>query len=306
MGSVATASSILLKECLGVTAKEKVLIVCDQGTLVVAQPVLSAAYETGAEAVLVQMPVMERHGMEPPDMVAAAMLQGDVAICCTSKSLTHTEARKKATAKGVRVASMPGITVEMLERGLATDYSQIAEKSTKLAQDLSKGRKITITGKNGTKLTAVIDGREGLADTGILSQPGSFGNLPAGEAYIAPIEGTAEGTIVCDGSIAQLGCIEEEPVIIEVKEGKLVSASGQEKAAELLRLLDSAGELGRGVAEIGIGTNPAARISGNILEDEKVSGTVHVAFGDSSGIGGKIKVPVHIDCVLKDVEAVIE
>jgi aminopeptidase len=52
------------------------------------------------------------------------------------------------------------------------------------------------------------------------------------------------------------------------------------------------------VAELGIGTNGRARPSGNVLEDEKILGSCHVAFGASAAIGGTVQVPVHLDCVV--------
>jgi leucyl aminopeptidase (aminopeptidase T) len=124
-----------------------------------------------------------------------------------------------------------------------------------------------------------------------------FGNLPAGEAYIAPLENGANGLLVVDGSIAAYGLL-SEPIELRIIDGRLTAASGA-VGAELLTLLDAAGAGGRHVAELGIGTNPAARITGEILEDEKVRGTVHVAFGASAGIGGTNTSAVHVDAVVR-------
>ena len=49
-----------------------------------------------------------------------------------------------------------------------------------------------------------------------------------------------------------------------------------------------------------MGTNDRAQLTGNILEDEKILGTVHVAFGASAGIGGTVSVPIHLDVVILD------
>ena len=141
-----------------------------------------------------------------------------------------------------------------------------------------------------------LEGRTGLSDDGNLQAPGAFGNLPAGEGYVAPIETIGEGAIVIDGSLAGYGVL-PAPVRITVREGRAVNASG-EVGQWLLGMLDSGGEHGRSLAELGIGTNPAAILTGNVLEDEKVIGTAHLAFGTSAGLGGVNAAGVHIDGVM--------
>ncbi len=86
-----------------------------------------------------------------------------------------------------------------------------------------------------------------------------------------------------------------EPVTLTVEEGHLTGASGPQ-GAELMELLTVHGPDGTNVAELGIGTNEKAQLTGEILEDEKILGTAHVAFGASAGIGGTVQVPVHLDC----------
>jgi leucyl aminopeptidase (aminopeptidase T) len=151
----------------------------------------------------------------------------------------------------------------------------------------------------GTNLTLPIAGIEALPDTGLLRKKGQFGNLPAGEAYLMPEEGKAEGILVVDGSMAGVGPIVEEPLRIRVEGGLLVEATGG-RAEEFLKLIEPFGEPGRNVAELGVGTNDRARITGNILEDEKVLGTVHVAFGDNRSMGGTVNVASHLDGVLRE------
>jgi leucyl aminopeptidase (aminopeptidase T) len=123
-----------------------------------------------------------------------------------------------------------------------------------------------------------------------------FGNLPAGEGYIAPFETIGDGTIVFDGSLPGHGLL-ASPVRITVKDGRAIDAEGD--AGEwLLETLDLGGEHGRSLAEPGIGTNPAAILTGNVLEDEKVIGTTHLAFGASAGMGGDNVAGVHIDGIV--------
>ena len=125
---------------------------------------------------------------------------------------------------------------------------------------------------------------------------GSLGELPAGEAFIAPIEISGEGSIVFDGALAGYGML-REPLRVTVSGGYAIEAAG-EAAKWLLRTLDEGGPTGRLIAELGIGTNPQATLTGHILEDEKVVGTAHLAFGTSASIGGANVSAVHIDGIL--------
>lgn len=118
--------------------------------------------------------------------------------------------------------------------------------------------------------------------------------MPAGEVYVAPK--SAYGTLVIDGSLSGLGLL-KSPLRIRVKDGKAVAFEG-ERAEELEKMLLEAGEAGKNIAELGIGINQAARIIGVPLEDEKVAGTVHVAFGDTSIIGGDVIAGIHVDGII--------
>ena len=93
--------------------------------------------------------------------------------------------------------------------------------------------------------------------------------------------------------------ISEDPATLTVRGGRLVDASGGH-GPEYLELLRIHGELGTNLAELGIGTNDRATLTGNVLEDEKILGTVHVAFGASAGIGGTVSVAIHLDVVVAD------
>ena len=70
--------------------------------------------------------------------------------------------------------------------------------------------------------------------------------------------------------------------------------------------MERAGPEARNVAELGVGTNDCARITGTILEDEKILGTVHVAFGNNASMGGTVKVPFHLDGVIRAPTLVVD
>jgi leucyl aminopeptidase (aminopeptidase T) len=293
-----------LVDCLGVTAGENVLVVTDPPRYDIGRALVDRARSLGAEAVLVEMNERASNGSEPAPAVAAAMLSADVVIGPTTKSFSHTGARKRASENGARVATMPGITEEMLIRTMGADYSQVRRRSATLAAALSEGSSVRIGGPSGTDLTMSVEGRLGMPDDGDIRTAGAFGNLPAGEGFIAPVEGSANGTLAFDGSIWPLGKL-AEPLVVEVEEGYAKRFVGN-AAEEFRAVIEPYGKDAFAVAELGIGTNEAAILTGNVLEDEKILGTVHVAFGDNHSFGGTIRVPSHQDGVVLDASVEID
>lgn len=250
----------------------------------------------GAYATLAVISELDSNGAEPPTPVAAAMLAANVVLAPTIQSLSHTYARRAANQAGVRVATLPGVTEDMLARLMNADMRLLRRRGAALAAAMRSGEEARITCRHGSDLRLGLKGRTPIADAGVLNARGAFGNLPCGEAFVAPVEGTGEGTLVIDGSIAGVGQV-ETPVELTVRGGHLTDATGPE-GATLLELLTKHGPDGTNVAELGIGTNEEATLTGNILEDEKILGTAHVAFGASAAIGGEVQVPIHLDCVL--------
>ncbi|RLI12142.1 aminopeptidase [Candidatus Bathyarchaeota archaeon] len=286
---------IAVETCMAVGPDEEVLIVTDTGKIRIAEALAYAARSLGAETSMIVMLPRARSGVEPPRAVAEAMLGADVILMPTTHSLSHTEARRKASEAGARIASMPGITEDMMSTGAMTaDYEQVAALTEAVAGALEGGREVHLTTPSGTDLRMSIEGRKVLRDTGLYHKPGDFGNLPAGEACLAPVEGTAEGILVID----RLGDIVTRPLRVRVEAGRAVEFEGPD-ADRLVELLRSADENAYNIAELGIGTNPKARLRGVVLEDEKVLGTVHVALGDNRSFpGGRVASSIHLDCIL--------
>lgn len=292
--SLIEISKSLLQSSLGVKPGELLVVVADDYKKELAEHVHQAGLELGADASLVVMKHREKSGEEPPAPVAAAMREADVAICLTQYSLTHTGARKEAAASGTRVATMPTITEDMFREGaISADYAQVRELTERVTVRLTAGSRVKIE-KEHTALTFSIAGRAGVPSTGVYLNPGESGNLPSGEGYIAPVEGSASGTLLVDGSIAGLGKV-TSPLTLTVENGRLVGAEGEQGEALLAVLGDGDGRL---LGEFGIGTNDKARITGVVLEDEKVYGTIHVAFGSNNTFGGIVAAGVHIDLMV--------
>lgn len=297
MSELARAAETVVARCLGVREGETVLVICDPTTVELAGALRAEAGALDADAVLALMDARETDGTEPPPPLAAALGATDVFVAPTAKSLSHTAARKAATDAGARGATMPGVTVEMLARAMSVDFDETAARSRAVAELLTGGAEAHVTCPRGSDLRLDLRGREGIADDGDLTAPGAFGNLPCGEGYIAPTRG--EGRLVA-ASLAGIG-LADGPVALEVEDGRL--AAGDER---FLALLDPHGQAGRNLAELGVGTNDRAVLTGNVLEDEKILGTVHVAFGASAGIGGTVSVPVHLDVVVTDASLTVD
>lgn len=295
-GDLDRAISAVVRDCLGVREGEEVLIVANPATAELGERLRDEAHGAGADSVLATMTERASNAAEPPGPVAAAMLAADVVLAPTRQSLSHTAARKAASEAGARIATLPGVTEEMLARVMSADMEGLRRKGAAIAQRLTRGSEARITCPNGSDLRLGLEGRDAIPDAGELTARGAFGNLPCGEGFIAPVEGTGEGRLVVDGTIAGVG-IPGEPVELVVEGGLLREADGEE-GSQLIDLLTAHGEAGTNVAELGIGTNERAELTGNVLEDEKILGTAHVAFGASAAIGGTVQVPVHLDCVV--------
>jgi leucyl aminopeptidase (aminopeptidase T) len=288
------AVAAVIHECLAVSAGEDVLVVCNPATREIGERMRAEAAIAGAEAVLAVMDERRSHAEEPPPAIAAAMARSDVVLAPTVQSLSHTSARKAANEAGARIATLPGVTEDMLARVMSADMEGLRQHGHALAEALTQAARAEITCPNGSNLELDLRDRDGIPDAGELTERGAFGNLPCGEGFVSPVSG--QGTLVVDGSIAQIGRV-AAPVRLTVEDGRLVEAEGAE-GERLLELLRAHGPDGTAVAELGIGTNERAILTGEILEDEKILGTCHVAFGASAGIGGTVQVPVHLDCVV--------
>jgi leucyl aminopeptidase (aminopeptidase T) len=282
---------------MGLREGEEMLVVANPATIGLAERLRAEAGRMGADGVLALMAERAENGTEPPAAIAAAMAAADVVLCPTVQSLSHTAARRAATEAGARIATLPGVTEEMLARVMSADMEGLRRKGQAIADRLTAGSEARVTCAHGSDLTLGLGDREAIPDAGDLSSPGAFGNLPCGEGFIAPIEGTAKGTLVCDGTIASIGRV-SEPIELTIEDGHLVAATGPEGERLLELLRTHGGEEGTNVAELGIGTNEKAQLTGELLEDEKILGTCHVAFGASAAIGGTVQVPVHLDCVV--------
>ncbi|HEX2087100.1 MAG TPA: aminopeptidase [Solirubrobacteraceae bacterium] len=294
MTDINPAVETVVNRCLAVHPGEIVLVVADPDRVDVGRALHEGAVRAGGDSVFVLLPPRPERGTEPPPTVAAAFAACDVYLAPCLPSLSHTRARNAATERGARGATLPGVEADMFARLMGADFDAMVARSRAVAELLTAADEARFTCPRGSDMRFDLRSRTGIADDGDLTATGAFGNLPCGEGFISPAGGS--GVLVAS-TVGHFGAADHE-VRLTVEDGRLTGVSG-ELGDELLAHLTRYGEDGRHLAELGVGTNDQARLGGNLLEDEKVLGTVHVAFGASAAIGGTVNVPVHEDSVVE-------
>lgn len=295
MNLLEKAAAITLKRCMGLKQKESCLVIYDKGTKKLAEIFYNEAGRITPNARLLEKPVGKVHSEEPPQYVAEEMLKYDVVLIPTTKSMSHTLARKKACEAGARIASMPNIT-EHAMRAIDVDYEEINRLGKKIKGALEAGSNLRLTTKIGTDITMEIRKNRIICDNGNYTKKGAWGNLPCGEVAFAPIEESANGIYVVGASMSGIGLV-KKGIMVTVKGGRAVKIEGGLEAKGLRKLIGGI-ENAANIAELGIGINKKACIIGTVLEDEKVFGTAHIALGDSFSLGGKVQAGCHLDGVI--------
>jgi leucyl aminopeptidase (aminopeptidase T) len=292
------ACTTLLDVCAKCKKDEKILIVTDSDSLIIAQALWDAAEDYPNKS-LIMMPTQTMHGQEPTALVAAAMMEADVIFRPTTFSISSTEAKRNACAKGARDINCSDYDLRMLESGgLYADFEAIGPVLDRVAE-LYQGNDIEIMTPMGTHITANITGRSNLPQYGRSIVPGQASSPPDIECAIGANRGTMNGIAYIDGSIPhpKLGLI-TEPIKLTVKKSIIVKIEGGKQARILSDILAAYNDPKvYHIGEIGIGMNPACELTGRMLEDEGCNGTVHFGIGDDRGFGGDVNCPIHLDAV---------
>ena len=280
---------------------EIVVVVTDPTMQRYADAVGTAAREAGAAVTLCVIPLRSQDGQEPPPPVARAMAEAAVIFSPVRVSITHTRAMRTALEAGARVCMMTAYTDAIMTSSalLETDFEGQADVCRRLGAAFTEGNSVLLTSPHGTDLRFGIEDRVANVLTNI-PEPGELGPIPDIEVNVVPVTGSAEGTIVADASVPYLGIgILEDPVVCSVHEGYIVEMTGGEQADFLREHLESFSDPHCfNVAELGVGLNPNARLTGEMLEDEGVMGTIHIGIGTSHTLGGEIVAPTHYDLIM--------
>jgi hypothetical protein len=274
---------------------------------------VAATHFPQCSVVFLPFPSAGGHGTEPGAEAAAQMLEADVLLGLTTYSLSHTNAREAVTKAGGRVASMPGFEARMLEPGgpMAADYQQIAADCRAWADLLTRATEVQVGTPDGTDLRFSLEGRPGQIDDGFYDGTGAntWGILPAGEAYAIPLEATGEGQLVVPaGWYPKL----DQNMVLRIHRGEVLELHGGGAAGDELRQLlrfdsdDPVHKARRNLAELGIGTNPNTHRPDNVLEAEKIKGTVHIGIGDNIHMGGCVEADMHADFVQPQADLILD
>lgn len=238
-----------------------------------------------------------------------------------NRTFTHVFDYLLEGKKTMRAVWTPGITLDMLNRTAAINYDRLKKRCEALNEKFLNAESAKIISPSGTDITVCVENRNLMFDDGDFSKPGTGGNIPAGEVFISPVVGKSNGKIVFDGSMTFFDgdSVLNEPICCDVKDGFVTNITGGAEAQRLLRTICEAekrsldyekqgklqsgqGEIykknARNIGELGIGLNPAAKITGNMLEDEKAFRTCHFAIGEN--YDNDAPSLIHLDGIVKN------
>lgn len=285
----------LVRDAAEVKKEDKVLVLTDTDRLSLGEAFNLACRGLGAETVLAIMPITKEHGSEPPAVIAAAMKAADVLLVATTHAITHTRARREASAAGTRVYITRGITEDMLIKGAITaDFKALRNTTAKVANALNEADEVRVQSLAGTDVTFKLTGRKAFSFDCFYRKEVGFTGFINGEAAISPVEGTTNGTIVIDYLMDSVGRL-KQPLVFTVKDGKVGSITGAIEEANVIEGYFERDENNRNIAEFAIGTNPNARLIGIMAEDKTLAGTVHFGIGDNMSLGGIVEAEIHLD-----------
>lgn len=292
-------SKTVVEELGEVDADKEVLVITDPKKTSISRAIASASRAVDATTTLAIRPLSREHSNEPPRTVSAAMMSADVVFTVSTHSITHTDAVREVLDAGKRVVVLRGMTEElMIEGGVNTDYDQLREDTLAVRDMLDAASEVHVTSPEGMDVRFEVGDHPALSLAGFADEKsgGGLAGLPPGESPIAPDEGTANGRIVFDYSMDNIGAL-SEPIALDFKDGHLTEISGGTEAERLRRIVEGAGENAGNLAEFAIGTNPDSRLVGNLAEDKKKRGTIHFAIGDNATLGGSSPSDIHLDGV---------
>ena len=310
----------------------------DEDVRSISMALYDAAYEVGAFPVLVFQPVKTQLDFAEESVLHAIESNPDIILSISKQKLGKDKKVLKNPYKvgnkqydstfhyllgenKTRSFWSPSVTAKMFAETVPIDYEELDRMCKILKAHLDVAVEVHITAPSGTDIVMGLKGREAKSDDGNFAELGRGGNLPAGEVFISPELGTSKGVIGFDGSISLDGgeVIIENPIMASVEGGFVTEINGAKEAEKLQNTIDkaegtvkdfvSSGKLpeeseesyiknARNLGELGIGLNRSAKIVGNMLEDEKVYGTCHIAIG--SNYDEDANSLIHLDGLIKN------
>jgi leucyl aminopeptidase (aminopeptidase T) len=293
MDKLYSAAKRAIVQSLKVKKGEQLLLVTDRQKMKIAEALAYWANKSGAEVTTYLMTETVRPIAAPTAIFKDMIATANLTMYMLDARVQEKPFRGFMVANGAkkgRICMMPGITVDMMERLVNIDFASMDRLTRKVIRTLQDCPDVHVKNRLGTDISFSVKGRRWDNDNGDISTRGKHGNLPAGECYTCPVEGSFSGRIVFSLIDDKVGRGE-----MIFKKGKLVSFKGK-GIVEIMRGIGS-DPTGHMVGEFGIGTNRGAKICKNMLEAEKAFGTVHFAIGDSYGLGTN-KSKFHFDALV--------
>jgi len=316
---VVAGAKQIVQRCLGLSKGQNLLIFADETTSDLSAILAESAEDVAVQATIIFVPVSLQRRI-PTEIDLSLLAQGAARearaiLTCVNSSPDCLAFRNHILetqwSARTRIGHMPGANLNVLTLA-NVDFNTLIAECHAIETALARGRTLEFLSQaySGTeyRLTVNIGGWDRLpvASDGVISD-GVWGNVPSGETYIAPIEGTAEGSIVINGSIPGMPIKPGEEIVIHFENGRIASIESESshivhylQDTQIKRALDAGDENWRNLAEIGIGLNPAVdQLTGNMLFDEKAEGTAHIALGSNSYMGGRVDSVIHCDMVVR-------
>ena len=295
-----SAASAALEYLFKISESDNVLILTDANSTAIADAFEKASIRNGCPVDFYKIENNQRPLQEiPPGL--EKLLPGKTIVLNIIKAYPEEIAFrikwifKVKENKLAKLGHMPGINEEMMLNSVNVDFEEMKSIAGKIINILNGVDRLHITTEKGTDLLLGVKGRIFIEDIGV--KPGEDCNLPCGEIYCAPLETEADGIVVFDASIGDIGVL-NYPLKVYVSKGRITKfESDNIDLVKRISVLQDVDKDAMVIGELGIGVNPGARITGNMLEDEKSLGTAHVAFGNNADFtgGGNNHSKIHRD-----------
>jgi len=235
------------------------------------------------------LPPRGRLGDEEVDL-EPVLASSTLVVAMTEYSATAPLAGLAERLPDFRAASMPGVLRRMEESALAADYAAVARRCRAILERLEGAELVDVTFSSGHRAWFDLRYRTPEVDDGFLprgKQGDRIINLPSGETFCVPYEGERDG--IPSWTAGSIPVREGgETVVFRVADNRIVAIDGQGEAAARWRAFFEDDPVRANIAEVAFGVNEAARVTGNVLEDEKAG--FHWAFGRSDHLGGAVGV----------------
>lgn len=316
----------VLTSCLGIVT-EKILIIGDTGTTDRhLSSVLSGAYYLAAQELRLHAKLvfqeMKPRGSKAENQVLDSLKsleKGSVIILNMSDKLgsigelgkSFRRWSKKQNHRFISAMSLKDLTTEnygVITNAIDISYRPLRTRMQTVKKLFDSGNEIRVTTPAGTDLTYTIKDIEAICVDGDYLKPGSGGNLPAGEVYIAPHGKKVNGRVVIDGSCKthEGTILVKNPTELIIEDGSIVSIADTEEGKALQRTLTWAASVSknpggiRRICEFGLGFNQQAKITGAMIVDDKSLGSAHIGIGSNYWFGGTIYALIHLDQVFRN------